>query len=63
MKQIEGISINIGVTIPEETVQRCIAILNMFLTDNPNIEIEVHEAFYDNNKERYLMLVQHEGEK
>ena len=43
MAKVQGLSIDIGVTIPEDTVDRCLAILSMWLTDNPNMTLEVGE--------------------
>ena len=57
MAKLQGLSIDIGVTIPEETVQRCVAILNMYLTDNPDMEVEIHEDRFDEeNPKRFLVF-------
>jgi len=36
MAELGGITINVGINISEETVQRCCQILQMYLADNPN---------------------------
>lgn len=36
MAELGGITINVGINISEETVQRCCQILQMFLADNPD---------------------------
>lgn len=36
MAKLGGITINVGVNISEETVQRCCQILQMYLADNPD---------------------------
>ena len=36
MAELGGITINVGVNISEETVQRCCQILQMYLEDNPD---------------------------
>ena len=61
MAKVQGLSIDIGVTIPEDTVQRCVAILNMYLTDNPDMEVEVHEDRFDvEHPRRFLVLCRKE---
>lgn len=36
MAELGGITINVGVNISKETVQRCCEILQMYLADNPD---------------------------
>lgn len=36
MAELGGITINVGVSISEETVLRCCQILRMYLEDNPD---------------------------
>ena len=36
MAELGGITINVGINISEETVQRCCQILQMYLADNPD---------------------------
>lgn len=36
MPELGGITINVGINISEETVQRCCQILQMYLADNPD---------------------------
>ena len=54
--KLDGITINIGVAIPEETVHRCVQILNMHLTDNPNLTIKVYDDNYHDHLERYIQF-------
>lgn len=43
MAKISDISINVGITIDQETVGRCCNLLSIYMTDNPNKTIEVSE--------------------
>ena len=36
MAEVDGITINVGINISEQTVQRCCQILQMYLADNPD---------------------------
>ena len=36
MAELGGITINVGINISEETVNRCCQILQMYLADNPD---------------------------
>lgn len=41
------LTINVGISISKETVDRCLYLLSIYLTDNPDIDIrsfEFHEA-------------------
>lgn len=44
MTKFEGIRIEMGVTISEETVQRCLNLLRMWLEDNPDKTIIVDRS-------------------
>lgn len=44
MTKFEGIRIEMGVTISEETVQRCLNLLRMWLEDNPDKTILVDRS-------------------
>ena len=55
--KLDGITINVGVALSEDTVQRCVALLNMYLTDNPNLTIEVCEAKDPDILHRYIYFV------
>ena len=55
--KLDGISINIGVTIPEETVVRCCQILGMYLSDNPGDEINVEKRICDDGKECRIVYI------
>lgn len=43
MASVGDISINVNLTIPEETVERCLDILSMYITDNPGADIITDE--------------------
>ena len=61
--KLNEITINIGVAIPEETVQRCVQILNMYLTDNPNLIVDVWEEKYADHTNRYMQLIPKENKE
>lgn len=44
MAKLDDISINIGVTISEETVRRCCQLLSIYFQDNPNKGIELYRS-------------------
>ena len=56
MAKLNEITINIGVTVPIETVQRCVQILNMYLTDNPNLTVKVYEDDYCDHINRIIVF-------
>lgn len=39
MANVLDMSFNVGITISDETVQRCCQLLSIYLTDNPDMEI------------------------
>lgn len=39
MAELGGVTINVGINISEETVQRCCQILQMYLADNPDKKV------------------------
>ena len=43
MAKISDISINVGIAIDQETVNRCCNLLSIYMTDNPNKTIEISE--------------------
>ncbi len=53
-RDLDGITVNIGVTIPQQTVNRCLDILGMYLTDNPDVELEVSKQNIEGNEYRYV---------
>lgn len=61
--KLNEITINIGVAIPEETVQRCVQILNMYLTDNPNLTVEVWEENLPDHTNRYMQIIPKESKE
>ena len=40
MAKIGDLSVNIGIEVSEETVQRCCQLLQLYLEDNPNKIVE-----------------------
>ena len=44
MAKFEGINIEMGVTISEQTVNRCLSLLTMYLEDHPDMTIVVDKA-------------------
>lgn len=41
MAKFNDLQINVGISISDETVQRCCQLLSIYLTDNPNKTVEV----------------------
>lgn len=56
MAKISDIQINVGLTISEDTAQRCCQILSLYLTDNPNLTIEVFEFHQPDHIERSVTI-------
>ena len=46
MAELGGITINVGINISEETVNRCCQILQMFLADNPDKIVTSQQGEY-----------------
>lgn len=46
MAELGGITINVGINISEETVQRCCQILQMYLADNPDKIVASQQGEY-----------------
>ena len=66
MAMFEGINIEMGVTISEQTVNRCLSLLTMYLEDHPDITIVVNRArdYKTNEVQPYVYLTQvEEGEE
>lgn len=61
--KLNEITINIGVAIPEETVMRCVQILNMYLTDNPNLTVKIYEDKYADHTNRCMQFEPKENEE
>ena len=61
--KLNEITINIGVGIPEDTVQRCVQILNMYFTDNPNLTVEIFEDKYPDHTNRYMEIIPKENKE
>lgn len=43
MASISGLTINVGISISQETVNRCLQLLSIYLTDNPEFDIRSFE--------------------
>ena len=54
MAKLNDITFNIGVSIPNDTFDRCCVILSMWLNDNPDKTLEVVEWEDDNGLQRAL---------
>lgn len=61
-KAIGGISIDVGVQISEETINRCITILNWWLKDNPDKTLKVMKMHDLGEIERQLYITTEENE-
>ena len=57
MANLDGITINVGISISDDTVNRCRDILSMYLTDHPELVPGVFETINnDGTKYRTLCL-------
>jgi hypothetical protein len=65
MAKLNELTINIGVTIPEDTMVRCVEILSMWLTDNPDKTLTVTEdgSNHMSERRRYLCIQDVKREK
>lgn len=67
MAKFEGINIEMGVTISEQTVNRCLNLLTMYLEDNPDLTIVVERVrdYKTNEVQSYVYLthVEEEGDE
>lgn len=61
--KLNEITINIGVAIPEETVQRCVQILNMYISDNPHLTVKIYEDKYPDHTNRWMQFEPKENEE
>ena len=59
MAELGGVTINVGINVSNETVQRCCQILQMYLADNPNKTIVVDDG---GDGERWVYVTAREGE-
>lgn len=62
MAKLNDITFNIGVSIPDDTFDRCCAILSMWLTDNPDKTLEVVEWKDTDGLRRTLQMKEGENE-
>lgn len=49
MANLGDLSINLSLTPSDETIKRCLQILDMYLTDNPNMTLEIDENYIGAN--------------
>ena len=45
MSTLGDLSINAKITVSQETAERCIQLLNIFLADNPHVTIETFNQY------------------
>lgn len=43
MASVSGLTINVGISISRDTVDRCLQLLSIYLTDNPEFDIRSFE--------------------
>lgn len=62
--KFEGINIEMGVTISEQTVNRCLSLLAMYLEDHPDMTITVDRSckYKTNEVDTYVYLTRVEEE-
>ena len=51
MANIGDLRVSVSITPERSTVRRCLEILSMYLTDNPEVELTVH-ADYDEERRK-----------
>lgn len=56
MANLDGITINVGISISDDTVNRCRDILSMYLTDHPELVPEVFETINNDDGTKYRTL-------
>lgn len=62
MNNLGELSINAKITVSQETAERCIQLLNIFLTDNPNISVESFDGYsMDGKPFKGVTLCYHRG--
>lgn len=62
MSTLGDLSINAKITVSQETAERCIQLLNIFLTDNPHISVEPFDGYsMDGNPFKGVSLYYHRG--
>lgn len=44
MARMNDITFNVGMTVSEDTMKRCCLLLEMYLTDHPELRLAVHEG-------------------
>lgn len=52
------IKINVEMNVTKETVDRCLYILSMYLTDNPQVDLEVHQFEKADGIDRSICIVE-----
>ena len=56
MASFDKITVDVCVTIPDETVVRCLRILSMYLTDNPDKTLSIDNVNVDGKEKRYMSI-------
>lgn len=56
MKKIGELSVNIGIEVSEETVQRCCQLLQMYLEDHPEKIVKSDWNCYHGSDENYPVV-------
>ena len=62
MAKIGDLTVNVGITISEETALRCCQILSLYITDNPKLTIEVFEFHQPDHIERSVTICEKRSE-
>lgn len=65
MAKIGDLSVNIGIEVSDETVQRCCQLLQMYFEDNPDktIVLDWYESAYDRTKLYPTVYIKNSEEK
>ena len=64
MNTLGDLSINAKITVSDETVVRCIELLNIYLADNPHVSVETFTQYgMDGNAYEAVSLCHHRGGK
>lgn len=51
------VEVEVGLTIPDSTVKKCLSILEMWLNDNPNKQLQMECRMLDTGKEERTLSV------
>lgn len=50
MAKVGDLTVDVNVSISDETVNRCINLLSMYLTDNPYLDLKVYDDFHEKDR-------------